>query len=94
MCWEAGWSAADTRILSAYKEDLSVCQQRVDGATAAFAKAIPDGPKVIKIGTDNSATDAQDKAGAVITANSGVKHWVVWGCNDENETGVVTALLG
>ena len=32
------------------------------------------------------------KAGGVITANQGVKHWVVWGCNDESETGVVTAL--
>jgi L-arabinose transport system substrate-binding protein len=36
--------------------------------------------------------DAQNKAGASITANPGVKHWVVWGCNDESETGVVTAL--
>lgn len=89
---EAGWTAADTRILSAYKEDLSVCQQRVDGAASAFSEAVADGPEVIKVGTDNSATDAQDKAGAVITANSGVKHWVVWGCNDESETGVVTAL--
>lgn len=89
---KAGWTAADTRILSAYKEDLSVCQQRVDGAASAFSKAVADGPEVIKVGTDNSATDAQDKAGAVITANSGVKHWIVWGCNDENETGVVTAL--
>lgn len=89
---EAGWTAADTRILSAYKEDLSVCQQRVDGAAKAFAEAIPDAPEIIDIGTDNSATDAQDKAGAIITANAGVKHWVVWGCNDESETGVVTAL--
>ncbi|WP_066043412.1 substrate-binding domain-containing protein [Herbiconiux solani] len=88
----AGWSPADTRILSAYKEDLSVCQQRVDGAKSAFTQAVPGGPEIINVGTDNSATDAQDKAGAIITANAGVKHWVVWGCNDENETGVVTAL--
>lgn len=89
---EAGWTAADTRILSAYKEDLSVCQQRVDGAESAFRDAVSDAPEVITVGTDNSATDAQDKAGAIITANAGVKHWIVWGCNDENETGVVTAL--
>ncbi|WP_291039061.1 substrate-binding domain-containing protein [Herbiconiux sp.] len=89
---EAGWTAADTRILSAYKEDLSVCTQRVEGAQSAFDEAVSDGPETIDIGTDNSATDAQDKAGAVITANAGVKHWVVWGCNDESETGVVTAL--
>ncbi|WP_435747428.1 substrate-binding domain-containing protein [Microbacterium sp. PMB16] len=89
---EAGWDAADTRILSAYKQDQPNCVERVDGAVAAFSEAIPDGPEVIEVGTDNSATDAQDKAGAIITANAGVKHWVVWGCNDENETGVVTAL--
>ncbi|MBK4347121.1 substrate-binding domain-containing protein [Lacisediminihabitans changchengi] len=90
---DAGWSAADTRILSGYKQDLSVCTQRVDGAKDAFTKAIgSDIPKIVDIGTDNSATDAQNKAGAVITANAGVKHWVVWGCNDENETGIVTAL--
>ncbi|UNK70333.1 substrate-binding domain-containing protein [Microbacterium sp. H1-D42] len=89
---EAGWAAADTRILSGLKEDLSVCTQRVDGAVDSFSKAVPDGPEVITVGTDNSATDAQDKAGAIITANAGVKHWIVWGCNDENETGIVTAL--
>src|SRR3954447_7233677 len=90
---EAGWNAADTRILSAYKQDLSVCKDRVVGAADSFGKGIKgDAPQVIEVGTDNSATDAQDQAGAVITANAGVKHWVVWGCNDENETGVVTAL--
>ncbi len=89
---EAGWTAADTRILSASKLDLSVCQQRVEGAAAAFTDAVGDAPEIIEVGTDNSATDAQDKAGAVITANAGVKNWVVWGCNDESETGVVTAL--
>jgi L-arabinose transport system substrate-binding protein len=47
---------------------------------------------VIKVGTDASVVDAQNKTGAVITANQGVKHWVVYGCNDESETGAVTAL--
>ncbi|MFS0910976.1 substrate-binding domain-containing protein [Microbacterium sp. 179-I 3D2 NHS] len=89
---EAGWTAADTRILSAYKQDQPNCVERVDGADSAFTEAVADGPEVIDVGTDNSVTDAQDKAGAVITANAGVKHWIVWGCNDENETGVVTAL--
>jgi L-arabinose transport system substrate-binding protein len=88
----AGWTASDTVILSGYKEDLSVCSQRVDAAKASFTKDAGTAPKVIDIGTDNSVTDAQDKAGAVITANGSVKHWVVWGCNDENETGIVTAL--
>jgi L-arabinose transport system substrate-binding protein len=89
---EAGWAAADTRILSAFREDQQNCVERVDGAADAFTGVVSDAPETIDIGTDNSATDAQDKAGAVITANPGVTNWVVWGCNDENETGVVTAL--
>lgn len=93
---DSGWDPADVRVLSALKEDLSVCRQRVDGAAETFEAALKDAgtdlPETITIGTDNSATDAQDKAGAVITGNPDVKHWVVWGCNDENVTGVVTAL--
>ncbi|WP_219993208.1 substrate-binding domain-containing protein [Cryobacterium arcticum] len=89
---EAGWTAADTRIISAYKQDLTACTQRVEGAAASFGETVPEVPAIVDIGTDNSATDAQNKAGAIITANAGVKHWVVWGCNDESETGVVTAL--
>jgi L-arabinose transport system substrate-binding protein len=90
---QAGWKAADTRIIAAWKQDLSVCTDRVEGAKAAFGEvAGGDIPKVIEVGTDNTPTGAQDKAGAVITANQNVKHWVVWGCNDENVTGVVTAL--
>lgn len=88
----AGWQAADTRILAAWKQDQSNCTDRVEGAAKAFTAEVPEAPKTISIGTDNSATDAQAKAGAILTGNQGVKHWVVWGCNDENQTGVVTAL--
>ena len=48
--------------------------------------------KIIKVGTDNSTVDAQNRTGAVITANPDVKHWVAWACNDENLVGVTTAL--
>ena len=90
----AGWNASDTRILSAYKPDLSVCVDRAKGSEDTFKKAIgsAEAPKTIVIGTDMSSPDAQNKAGAVITANPDVKHWIVWGCNDDNSTGVVTAL--
>jgi len=88
----AGWSAADTRIVAVGKADLSVCVQRLDGAASSFGKKVSDAPASIPVGTDNSVTDALNKVGGVITANQGVKNWVVWGCNDESETGVVTAL--
>ncbi len=90
----AGWAPADTRIVAAWKQDLSVCTDRMSGAKDSFTKALGGGeaPKVLEVGTDNSPTDALNKTAAVLTANPGVKHWVVWGCNDENETGSVTAL--
>lgn len=90
---KAGWTAQNTRIISAWQQDLQTCNDRVAGAKEAFQKTAGGTlPKIVKLGTDNSVTDAQDKAAASLTSNKSVKHWVVWGCNDENETGVVTAL--
>jgi L-arabinose transport system substrate-binding protein len=90
---QSGWNPADTRILRVSKEDLSVCEQRVDAATDSFTSASGTSDvEVIKVGTDATVVDAQDKTAAVVTANPGVKHWVVYGCNDESETGAVTAL--
>ncbi|HWL86457.1 MAG TPA: substrate-binding domain-containing protein [Polyangiaceae bacterium] len=89
----AGWKAAETRVISSSKQDLSVCQDRVNGAKKAFVEASGEsGVKVIDLGTDNSPIDAQNRTTALMTANRGVKHWVAWGCNDENVSGVVTAL--
>ncbi|MHA4773590.1 substrate-binding domain-containing protein [Streptomyces sp. MSC1_001] len=88
---KAGWKAADTRVISAWKQDVTVCADRVAGAKKAFAAEVP-GVKNIDVPTDNTPTGAQDKIAATITANPGVKNWVVWGCNDENVAGGVTAL--
>jgi L-arabinose transport system substrate-binding protein len=80
-------------VIESWKQDLQTCGDRVKGAEDAFKTATGgELPQQIKIGTDNSVTDAQNKASAVLTSNQNVKHWLVWGCNDENETGVVTAL--
>jgi L-arabinose transport system substrate-binding protein len=90
---EAGWDAKDTRILAEWKQDLSVCTDRVEGAKAKFTEIVgADAPEIIEVGTDNTPTNAQDKTTATLTANQDVKNWIVWGCNDENETGAVTAL--
>lgn len=90
----AGWTPENTKILSVYKPDLSVCVQRVEGALDAFTQAVGEGnvPEVVDIGTDASVTDSLDKTAATITGHQGVTNWVVWGCNDESETGAVTAL--
>ncbi|MFJ8477594.1 substrate-binding domain-containing protein [Kitasatospora sp. NPDC094011] len=88
---KAGWNPADTRIISAWQQDVTVCGDRVKGAEEAFSATVP-GVRTIDVATDNTPTGAQDKVAATLTANPGVKHWVVWGCNDENVQGAVTAL--
>jgi len=88
----SGWKASDTRVISSSKQDLSVCQDRVNAAKKSFVEAGEAGVKVVDLGTDNTPIDAQNRTAGLITANRGVKHWVVWGCNDENVSGVVTAL--
>lgn len=88
----AGWSAADTRILSVKQEDLAVCQDREKGALETFKVAAGEVPKLVKVGTDNTVPEAQSQVGAALTGNPGVKHWVVIGCNDESVTGATTAL--
>ncbi|PYC84377.1 sugar ABC transporter substrate-binding protein [Streptomyces tateyamensis] len=88
---KAGWSAADTRTISAWKQDVTVCGDRVKAAKDAFGTASGAQVQNIDVATDNTPTGAQDKIAATLTANPGVKHWVIWGCNDENVQGGITA---
>jgi L-arabinose transport system substrate-binding protein len=89
---KAGWNASDTAVISAWKQDVTVCTDRVVAAQAAFEQAAGTKVQIIKVGTDNTPTDAQSKTGAVVSGHRSVKHWVVWGCNDENVSGAVTAI--
>ncbi|MFB7620956.1 substrate-binding domain-containing protein [Kitasatospora sp. NPDC056181] len=89
---KAGWNPAETRTISAWKQDVTVCTSRVKSAKTAFVSGGGNGVQNIDVATDNTPTGAQDKIAAVVTANPTVKHWVVWGCNDENVQGGVTAL--
>jgi L-arabinose transport system substrate-binding protein len=89
---KAGWKPADTAIISAWKQDVTVCTDRVVAAGQAFKQTAGADVKVIKVGTDNTPPDAQSKVGAVVSGNRSVKHWIVWGCNDENVSGGVTAI--
>ncbi|MFD7032421.1 substrate-binding domain-containing protein [Streptomyces sp. NPDC059917] len=88
----AGWSPADSRIIYAWKQDTTVCTDRVKGAKAAWKEA--GGPEVqaVEVGTDNTPAGAQAKVEATVTANQSVRHWVVMGCNDENVAGGVKGL--
>ncbi|MDT7558353.1 MAG: L-arabinose transport system substrate-binding protein [Pseudonocardiales bacterium] len=86
-----GWTAADTAVIYASKQDLTVCQDRVRGEKEQFTKGGGAG-KVIDVGTDNSVNGAQSTASGIITGNPSVKNWIVMGCNDENVSGVLQAL--
>lgn len=88
----SGWDPAETAILRVSKEDLTACEDRANAAGEAFKTASGADVKIIPVGTDATAVDSQNKAAAVITANPDVKKWVVYGCNDESETGAVAAL--
>ncbi len=90
---KAGWKADATLVAAAFQQQLSVCQDRERGQEDGFKEATGGIlPQVVQIGTDNSVVDAQNRTGAVVTAHPAVSQWVVWGCNDESETGAVTAL--
>ncbi|WP_235619197.1 substrate-binding domain-containing protein [Embleya scabrispora] len=89
---KSGWNPADTAIIAAWKQDVTVCTDRVDAAREAFRQATGADVKVLRVGTDNTPPDAQNKTAATMSGNRSVKHWIVWGCNDENVTGAVTAL--
>jgi L-arabinose transport system substrate-binding protein len=88
----AGWAPADTRIIAAWKQDVTVCTDRVKAALPAFKAAGGPDIQVIEVGTDNTPPDATNKVAATVTANKAIKHWILWGCNDENVTGGSTAL--
>ncbi|MBL1102135.1 substrate-binding domain-containing protein [Streptomyces coffeae] len=89
---KSGWKAEDTRIISAWKQDVTVCSDRVKAAKEAFTAGAGAKVRNIDVATDNTPTGAQDKVAATVTAKRDVKHWIVWGCNDENVQGGVTAL--
>ncbi|MGX6605322.1 substrate-binding domain-containing protein [Micromonosporaceae bacterium Da 78-11] len=89
---KAGWKPEDTAIVSAWKQDVTVCGDRVTAAKQAFSAGSGAQIRNIDVGTDNTPTGAQDRIAATVTANHAVKHWIVWGCNDENVSGAVTAL--
>ncbi len=88
----AGWNPSDTRVLSVLQEDLGVCQDREKGQLAEIQATAGNVPTVVRVGTDNSVPQAQNQTGAAVTANAGVKHWIVVGCNDQSVTGATTAL--
>jgi L-arabinose transport system substrate-binding protein len=93
---EAAWKdEVDTiGIASVELKSLDVCNQRTDGAKAAFFEANPDFPKdqMVSVPYDGSTNKAIDAMSTVVTANPQYKHWLIWSCNDAGVQGAVRAL--
>ncbi|WP_354644765.1 substrate-binding domain-containing protein [Kitasatospora camelliae] len=89
---KAGWKAADTRVVAAGRTDLSVCEDRIDGAKLAFLQSGGQ-VRTLTIATDNTSEGARRAVASTTVAEPGSpRHWVVWGCNDENVLGGLSAL--
>jgi hypothetical protein len=57
-----------------FQESVSDYQQREQGEEAGSKETAGADLQIIKVGTDNSVVDAQNKTGAVITANPQVRN--------------------
>nr|WSZ11897.1 substrate-binding domain-containing protein [Streptomyces canus] len=89
---DGSWTSANTVILQEWAQQTSVCTQRVKAAVATFGAKTGTKLRTIKVGTNTTVPDSTSKTAAVLNGNRGVKHWVVFGCADEDVQGAVQAL--
>jgi L-arabinose transport system substrate-binding protein len=93
---ESGWTPSNTRILEEWQFSTTVCTPRVTYAEKLFRSTTGSTIPAIKVDTDNTTSgdpsSALSKTAATINAYRGVSHWIVWGCNDQNVQGAITAL--
>ena len=96
---ENGWTASNTKILEEWGFSTTVCTPRVTYADKLFrANGGPSAASIpaIKVDTDNTTSgtpqSALSKTQDTINGLHGVQHWIVFGCNDQNVQGAITAL--
>lgn len=92
---ERGWAPADIGVAGLTFDEVSVCTERTDATKAALQAGLPDVPtdqyfesNYAGANTDGGLTAMQ----GLITAQPGVKHWLVYSCNEEGVVGAVRAL--
>lgn len=91
----SGWKsdAGSVRALDVEVPELSVCNDRTNTAESDFlAQTGFDKANVIKVPYDGTEDKAIESVAPKVTANSSIKHWVVWSCNDEGVAGALRAL--
>jgi L-arabinose transport system substrate-binding protein len=76
-------------------DELATCQERTGGAVAALVAAgFPKAQIYPAAQTTTDVPGAFDAANVLLTQHAAVKHWLVFGCNDEAVLGTVRALEG
>jgi L-arabinose transport system substrate-binding protein len=90
----SGWSPASTRYVSVELPGLATCDQRTTAEKAEFLAQNPGFPKasIIVLPYDGTVEKALTGMGPVITAQAGVKHWLIASCNDDGVVGAAKAL--
>jgi L-arabinose transport system substrate-binding protein len=90
-----GWSAADTAVCAVTFDELATAKERTDGATAALIAAGFPKEKIYKAPQRTSdIPGAFNAVNVLLTQKPGVKHWLVFGMNDNAVLGAVRALEG
>jgi L-arabinose transport system substrate-binding protein len=89
----SGWaSGSQYGVMSVEVQTLSVCNDRTNAAKAQMKGAGVDAAKIVSVAYDGTTNVSLEAVGPAITANPGVKKWVVFACNDEGVLGAVNAL--
>lgn len=90
-----GWSAADTAVCAVTFDELATARERTDGAIRVLsAGGLPENRIFRAPERTTDIPGAFDAVNTLLTRQSGVKHWLVCGVNDNAVLGAVRALEG
>lgn len=90
-----GWKPEDTAVCAVTFEEVQTLKDRTDGAIAALAAAGFPKDKIFKAPQrTNDIPGSFDAVNVLLTQQTGVKHWLVCGGNDNAVLGAVRALEG
>jgi L-arabinose transport system substrate-binding protein len=88
-----GWKPEETAALGMTYDELETAKQRTMGAKEALVAAGFPAAKVFFAPQKKAdIAGATDAANGVLTRQSGVKHWLIFGNNDEAVIGAVRAM--
>lgn len=90
-----GWTDADTAVCAVTFDELATARERTDGAIRVLkAGGIPESRIFRAPERTTDIPGAFDAVNTLLTRQTGVKHWLVCGVNDNAVLGAVRALEG